>query len=105
MEKILFDVSGVMMDGLGRVDGKDSSSSSNLSTTDANARVKLLEAELEQLRAASSDALPGDFPGKVALADAGVTTRAQLMALDEDALKAIKGVGPATLEQIKAALV
>lgn len=103
MEKVLFEVNGVMVDGLGRVNGEAPKAKNS---SDAE-RVAALEAELASLKAAQEivpDTLGDDFPGKVPLSDAGITTWAQVRALSEAELKAVKGVGSATLEQIKTAL-
>lgn len=46
--------------------------------------------------------LPDDFPGKQLLIDAGYVSRAQVSGLSDEALKAIKGIGPSTFDQIRA---
>lgn len=48
--------------------------------------------------------LPDDFPGASDLRAAGRTTYEQVAELSEEDLKAVPGVGPATLEKIKVAL-
>jgi DNA uptake protein ComE-like DNA-binding protein len=52
----------------------------------------------------ASDGFGEDFPAYAALNEAGYTKRSELAALSDDDLTAIKGIGPATAEKIRAAL-
>jgi hypothetical protein len=53
---------------------------------------------------AAPGAIPANFPGAVALADAGITTFDQLKAKTAEELGTIKGIGEATLKKLLAAI-
>lgn len=66
-------------------------------------RVKSADSK-EPAKSNTSDELAADFPGREALAAAGLTTRAAVAAKSDEELDGIAGIGPATLKEIRAAL-
>lgn len=49
-----------------------------------------------------SNDLPADFPARQNLVNAGVTTLAQVQAMTDEEIRAIEGIGNATLAKIRA---
>jgi len=64
---------------------------------DEEARVRARETSASS---AASEELPEDFPGRVALNDAGHRTKADVAKLSEEELTEIPGIGPATAKKI-----
>lgn len=68
------------------------------------AATQLVGAEGDEAPHAAGDELPEDFPGRVALAEAGITLRSQVAALSEEERTAVPGIGPATSAKMTEAL-